>query len=191
MNGEMFQCAGSRQWYALRVKSNCEKTVAAIIHNTGFEEFLPLYTVRNRWSDRIKTIELPLFPGYVFCRIDPKIRMPILTIPGAMQFIGIAKIPAPIEDAEIAAIQNAVRSGLPTMPWDYLDAGQLVRVDQGPLAGCEGILIKTRENHRIVVSVRLLKQSIAIEIESDSVTPLGPDRRPLSAPWAAVYQSED
>jgi transcription antitermination factor NusG len=178
----------SRQWYALRVKSNCEKLVAAAVRNKGFEEFLPLYRSCHRWSDRVKSIELPLFPGYTFCRIDPNFRLPILTIPGAMNFIGIGKVPVPIEDSEITAIQDAVRSGLPAEPWTYLNVGQLVRLDDGPLAGLEGILIENRKQYRIVVSVSLLQRSVSVEIQRNWVTPLGADRRPLTipVPWATA-----
>ena len=180
MNVDEIDNSGSRQWFALRVKSNCEKIVATGISYKGFEEFLPLYQRRQRWSDRFKSIASPLFPGYVFCRIDPRVRLPILTIPGALHFIGIGKAPVPIEDSEIAAIQRAVRSGRPVAPWAYLSAGQLVRFDDGPLAGLEGILIESRKQCRVVVSVTLLKRSVAVEIERGWVTPLGADRRPLA-----------
>ena len=186
MNAPNFDNIGSRHWYAFWVKSNCEKLVATAVRNKGFEEFLPLYRSCRRWSDRLKSVELPLFPGYTFCRIDPDFRLPILTIPGALNFIGIGKVPVPIDDPEIAAIQNAVRSGLPAEPWAYLNVGQLVRLDDGPLAGLEGILIETRKQYRVVVSVSLLQRSVAVEIERNWVTPLGADRRPLSiqVPWA-------
>jgi transcription antitermination factor NusG len=172
--------SGTREWFALRVKSNCEKIVASVVQQKGFEEFLPLYRSRQRWSDRYKWVELPLFPGYVFCRIDPRFRLPILTIPGALQFIGIGKTPVPIEEHEIAAIQRAVQTGFPASPCEYLKAGQLVRFDDGPLAGLEGILVESRKQCRVVVSVTLLKRSVAVEIERDWVTPLGTDRRPLT-----------
>jgi len=188
MSAGNFDNFDSCHWYALRVKSNCEKLVTAGVRNKGFEEFLPLYRTCHRWSDRLKSAELPLFPGYTFCRIDPNFRLPILTIPGALHFIGIGKVPVPIEDSEVAAIQNAVRSGLPAEPWAYLNVGQLVRLDDGPLAGLEGILIETRKQCRIVVSVSLLQRSVAVEIERNWVTPLGADHRPLSipVPWATV-----
>ena len=162
------------------------------MRNKGFEEFLPLYKSCHRWTDRFKSVESPLFPGYIFCRIDPNFRLPILTIPGALQFIGIGKVPVPIEDSEIAAVQNAVCSGLPAQPWEYLDVGQLVRLDDGPLAGLEGILIETRKQYRVLVSVSLLQRSVAVEIERNWVTPLGADRRPLviPVPWAKVPQNQ-
>ena len=159
--------ASSQLWFALRVRSNCEKRVAAAVHQKGYEEFLPLYQCRQRWSDRFKSVELPLFPGYVFCRIDARCRLPILTIPGALHFVGIGKVPAVIEDREIAAIRNVVRSGLQAAPWAYLNVGKVVHFDSGPLAGLEGILIESSKPCRVVVSVKLLKRSVAVEIEHD------------------------
>ena len=188
VNVDKFDNSDSHHWFALRVKSNFEKTVATVVQYKGFEEFLPLYRGYHRWSDRLKAVDSPLFPGYVFCRIDPNFRLPILTISGALHFIGIGKVPVAIDDTEIAAIQKAVRSGLPAEPWEYLKVGQLVRLDDGPLAGLEGILIETRKQFRIVVSVSLLQRSVAVEIDRNWVTPLGPDRRPLAipVPWATV-----
>ena len=167
-------------WFALRVKSRCEKAVAMMVQSKGFEEFLPLYQTRRRWSDRLKEVELPLFPGYLFCRLDPQYRLPLLTIPGVMHFVGIGKIPVPIEDAEIAALQATVRSGLLTEPCPFLEIGQRVRLEDGPLAGLEGILVGTSKQERIVVSVTLLKRSVAVTIERHWATPLGGSGRPLT-----------
>jgi transcription antitermination factor NusG len=146
--------------------------VVAIAQNKGFESFQPLYQTRSRWSDRLKAIEVPMFPGYVFCRLDPQRRLPLLTIPGVLHFVGIGKIPAPIEDTEIAAIQAAVRSGLLTEPWPFLEVGQRVRLEDGPLAGVRGIMVGTSKRQRIIVSVSLLKRSVAVAIERHWATPL-------------------
>ena len=170
------------RWFAVRVKSRCEKAVATMAQSKGFEEFLPLYQSRRRWSDRLKSLELPLFPGYLFCRLDPQYRLPLLTIPGVLHFVGIGKSPAPIEDAEIAALQIAVRSGLLTEPWPFLEIGQRVRLDEGPLSGLEGILIGTSKLERLVVSVTLLKRSVAVSIERHWATPLGRSGQSLATP---------
>jgi len=172
------------RWFALRVKSQSERTVAVAVRNKGFEEFLPLYRHRNRWSDRIKLVELPLFPGYLFCRIDPSSRLPILKIPGALHFVGIGRTPVPIDDAEIAAIQAAVRSGLPTQPAAYLEVGERVRPYDGPLAGLEGILVEARDQYSLVVSVTLLRRSLMVEIDRDWVTP--PITKPVQACIGAI-----
>jgi transcription antitermination factor NusG len=176
-------------WFALCVKSRFERVVAAAIRNKGFEEFLPLYGNRRRWSDRTKTVEMPLFPGYVFCRLSVERRLPLLTIPGAMHLVGIGKVPVMIDDAEIAAVQAAVKSGLGTEPWPFLDVGQRVLLDAGPLAGLEGLLVQVRKQQRLVVSVSLLRRSVAVEIERDWVRPIETRRKPAlrAAPdWRTV-----
>jgi transcription antitermination factor NusG len=160
------------RWFALRVQSRCEKVVAMVARNKGFEEFLPLHKSRRRWSDRLKAMELPLFPGYIFCRLDPQRRLPLLTIPGVLHFVGIGKTPSPIEDVEIAAIQTAVGSGVLTEPWPFLDVGQRVRLEDGPLAGLEGILVETPKRQRVVVSLTLLRRSVAVAIERQWAAPV-------------------
>jgi len=169
----------SYRWFALRVKSRAEKTVSTIARHKGFEEFLPLYTSRRRWSDRFQSVELPLFPGYVFCRLNPEFRLPLLTIPGVMSFVGIGRVPAPIDDAEIAAIQTAMGSGLLVEPYPFLEAGQRVLLEEGPLAGLEGFLVEVRKQQRVAVSVSLLKRSIAVEIDRHWVRPLDASGRKI------------
>jgi transcription antitermination factor NusG len=172
MNAERFCDGSSNRWFALRVKPRFEKSVSTSARNKGYEEFLPLYQCRRRWSDRFQSVELPLFPGYVFCQLNPEFRLPLLTIPGALHFIGIGRVPVPIENEEIAALQVAMRSGLWAEPWPFLNVGQRVRLEEGPLAGLEGLLIEVRKKQRLIVSVTLLKRSVAVEIERDWVRPL-------------------
>ena len=162
----------SEPWYALRIRSHYENTVASHLHARGFESFLPLYLCRRRWSDRFKEFELPLFPGYVFCRFDPLNRLPILSIPGVVKPVAIGRTPVPVDDSEIAAIQAAVKTRLRTSPWPYLRVGQRVRIEQGPLCGIEGILVGFRGQARLVLSVSLLQSSIAVQVEDNWVRPL-------------------
>lgn len=164
-------------WYALQTRAQHEKIVAQTLADKGYEEFLPLYRSRRRWSDRIKELELPLFPGYVFCRFDLEQRLPILVTPGIHHIVGIGKTPWPVEDAEIATIQSLVRTGLPTEPWQFLQVGQQVRIDSGPLEGLKGLLLAVRKPYRLVVSVTLLQHSVAVEIDSAWVTPLALPQR--------------
>ena len=161
-----------RRWFAVQVKSHSEKLVATVLQHKGVEEFFPSYRSRRRWSDRSKTVEMPLFPGYVFCRLDPQYRLPVLITPGVVQFVDIGRFPVPIDDAEIGSIQSAVRSGVQAEPWPFLDVGQRVRVEDGPLTGLEGILVEVRKRHRIVLSVTLLRRSVAVEVEHEWVRPL-------------------
>src|SRR5438309_1885473 len=85
-------------WFAIHIRGRYEKSTAAILHDKGYEWFLPLYKCRRRWSDRSKELELPLFPGYLFCRFDLNDRLPILTTPGVLQIVGIGKTPIPVDE---------------------------------------------------------------------------------------------
>jgi transcription antitermination factor NusG len=112
-------------------------------------------------------VELPLFPGYVFCRFDAKKRLPILMTTGVISVLGFGKEPAPIPDEEIEAVKAILRSGLPAEPCAFLREGQRVRVIHGSLDGVEGILVKKKNQCRMVISVAMLQRSISVEIEGD------------------------
>lgn len=151
-------------WFALQVRTAHEKKVSARLEGKCYEHFLPLYPLRRRWSDRIKETEIPLFPGYLFCRIDMTCRLPILTTLGVIRIVGIGGAPQPVDEAEMAAIQMLARSKLPCQPWPFLEIGEQVRIEHGPLCGLEGILLGFRGLHRLVLSVTLLQRSVAVQI---------------------------
>jgi transcription antitermination factor NusG len=159
-------------WFAIQVRSRYESVVSAFLGGKGYDWFLPTYWCRRRWSDRVKKIEVPLFPGYLFCRFDPEKRLPILKTPGLISIVGIAKRPIPVDDAEIAALRTLVDSDVAREPWPYLRVGQKVRIEYGSLCGLEGILLKCKGVDRIVLSVTLLQRSVAAEIDRDWVTPV-------------------
>jgi len=170
-------CGGSlsqfqMNWIALQVRQRFEKQIAEALLCKGMEVFLPLYATRRRWSDRVKEMQVPLFAGYVFCRMDLLYRMPVLTVPGVIQFVGIGRTPEPIDESEISALQSVVKSGLPSMPWPFLQVGQRIRVEKGALRDLEGILIHTKGSQRLVLSVSLLQRSVAVELDRDCVTPV-------------------
>jgi transcription antitermination factor NusG len=162
----------SLPWYALQVRPRFEKIIATTLLNKGYEGFLPLYRNRSRWSDRIKEVELPLFPGYLFCRFDINKRLPILVTPGVMHVVGIGKIPYPVEEDEIAALQAIVISGLQAEPRSYLNIGAKVRIEIGPLAGLEGILLALKGTSKLIISVSLLQRSVAVHIDESWVVPV-------------------
>lgn len=163
-------------WFAVRVKSNFEKRVAAIFRNKGLDAFLPEYKSRRRWSDRYKTVDSPLFPGYVFCRVDLSHRLPVMTTPGFLYIVSAGKKPASVDEAEIAGIQAVVRSGRSALPLPTLAVGQRVRLESGPLSGLEGILLQEGTQKRICVGVTLLRRGISVEVEREWILPIGSAR---------------
>ena len=166
----------SQPWYALRVRSNHERVAALHLREQGYEEFCPAYKAERQWSDRKKTVEQFLFPGYVFCRLNPDDRLPILMMPGVVNVVGFGSQPAAIPDQEIEHVRTMVRSGLLVTPWPFLSVGQTVVLEHGPLAGVEGILQQIKKTFRLVVSVQMLQRSVSTEVDRAWVRPISASR---------------
>lgn len=163
------------QWYALRVRPRYECRIFSTLQAKGYESLLPLCKRRRRWADRLKEDEIPLFDGYVFCRMDVEQRLlPILTTPGVIGIAGAGKIPIPVTEEELKTIQIIARSGLQTSPAQFLKVGAKVVLEHGPLAGIAGIVVSDDGQYRLIVSVELLQRSVQVEVERDWITPLQP-----------------
>jgi transcriptional antiterminator NusG len=164
-------------WFAVRVRSKHERVTSLHLQKRGYEEFSPSYRAESQWSDRKKTTDRFLFPGYVFCRFNPTDRLPILTAPGVVGLIGFGDGPTPIPDREIDQVRTMVQSGLLVTPWPFLELGQTVRLESGPLRGLEGIVEEVKGQLRLVVSIRLLQRSVSTEIDRIWVRPVQPSAR--------------
>src|SRR5246127_5169007 len=164
------------RWFALQVRTRWENSTAVLLSGKGYQTLLPTYQTRKRWNGKVKQVSAPLFPGYVFCQFDALKRLPILITPGVISVVGRGRVPFPVNDGEIAAIQTIVASGFQAEPWPYLEVGQRIRIEGDSLNGLEGILIQFKGNNRIVVSVSLLRRSVALEIDRDCVRPVSPAR---------------
>ena len=160
-------------WYALTVKHQHEAAVGSALAFKGFEALAPTYRARQRWSDRVKEIELPLFAGYVFCRFAFNQRIEVMDVPGVAKVVEFGGQPAEISEREIAAIRTVMDSKLPVRPWPYLKPGDRVRVELGPLRGLEGTLLREEKDClQLVIGIEMLQRSLAVEVEADMVTPV-------------------
>jgi transcription antitermination factor NusG len=166
-------------WYALYVRSRAEHVVARMLDEKGYESFLPLYRLKRRWSDRVKALELPLFPNYVFCRVTGHAVGLIVSTPGVIRIVGAGNVPIPVEDAEIDALKKIVNTELPVEPWPFLCAEQNVEICAGPLAGVHGVLTRVGQSDRVIVSVLLLQRSVSVEVDRRDVMPIGAVPEPM------------
>jgi transcription antitermination factor NusG len=169
-------------WYALYTRHQHEKTVAEFLNAKGFKVFLPLYPADHQWKDRVKRLSLPLFPCYVFIRASLDRRLAIMTTPGVHAFVGVEGRAARIPDAEIDAVHRTIDNLLRVEPHPFLRAGDWVRVKSGPLAGIEGILVRKTNQFRLVLSVEMLRKSVAVEVDPSVVEqsrPQGVGHQPL------------
>ncbi len=177
-------------WYALRTKPRHEKVVSRNLSGKGYECFLPCWKKSARYLRRRAEWEIALFPGYLFCRFDPVLRLPVLTTPGVWGVVGAGRQPLPIDENELNSLRLGLRNGVSVRPLPFLYPGQTVRVDSGPLAGVEGVVVSTRKPMRVVVSISLLRRSVLLEIGGDCVSverpmalePLTTGRQPQVTP---------
>ena len=159
-------------WYILYTRHQHEKAVAGALSRMGIETFLPLYAAVHHWKDRIKNISLPLFPCYVFVRgIFVGQEFQIVSTPGVYGFVRCAGQAAVIPDAEIHAVRVAERS-LSIAPHPFLKRGDWVRIRSGPLAGVQGILHRKKNQYRLILSVELLRKSVAVEVDAHAIEPI-------------------
>jgi transcription antitermination factor NusG len=175
----------SHKWFALQVRTRWESSTSVLLEGKGYKTLVPTHKTRRSWTGKTREVIAPLFPGYVFCNFDPQKRLPILITPGVLSVVSSGRIPLPVDDAEIAGIQTVIASGCQAEPWPYLEVGQRIRIENDSLRGLEGILIQFKGNHRIVVSVSLLRRSVALEIDRCSVSPLDASKNTILNPISA------
>ena len=156
-------------WYALYTRSRHEQLVKRQLDYKGISNFLPLYSRISQWRDRKKEIQLPLFPGYVFVRISVRERLEVLKSFGAVHIVGDGCAPLPIDEAQIENVKSFIERGIKCNPHPYLRVGNRVRIQEGPLSGFEGVLIRIKNQYRFVLSVDLIQRSVAVEIDSGMV----------------------
>jgi transcription antitermination factor NusG len=169
-------------WWALYTRHQHEKVVAEVLLAKGFEVFLPLYESIRRWKDRSKMLSLPLFPCYVFVRGGLDRRLQVVTTPGVHMILFSGEHVAVIPEADIQAIRKTVEGPFRVEPYPYLKCGDRVRVTRGSLEGVEGLLVRRKNLFRLVLSVDMLAQSVAVEIDAADVEPVAVRGLPGTTP---------
>jgi len=160
------------RWYAAQTCANHEKRVQEQLRQRAIDAYLPLYTSVRRWKDRRVSLELPLFPGYVFVRLALRDRLPVLQTPSLVRLVGFGGQPAPLPDQEIETLRHGLTKELRIEPHPFLRVGHRVRVRSGPFQGLEGILVRKKNISRFVISLDLIMRSVATEIDPAELEPV-------------------
>ena len=157
--------AAQPHWYALYTCANHEKRVAAELNSRAVEHFLPIYSSVRRWKDRRVTLDLPLFPGYVFVRLALRDRMRVVQIPSVVRLVGFGGLPTALPDTEMEIMRWGLSQSLRAEPHPFLTVGRRVRIIGGPFAGLEGVLKGKKSSLRVVVSLELIQRSMAVDVD--------------------------
>jgi transcription antitermination factor NusG len=157
-----------KQWHAIRVRSRHERVVKNGLHSKGYEVFLPTYITKSQWSDRAKNVEQVLFPGYLFSLFELHERTPVVCVPGIVEIIGNGR--TPVEETELAGIRALIDSGAMLTPCPFLHVGDKVLIQEGPFRGVEGIVLKFRQQRRLVVGLSLLQRAVSVELDGSCIS---------------------
>jgi transcription antitermination factor NusG len=156
-------------WFALYTCANHEKCVAAELHARAIEHFLPLYTSVRRWKDRRVSLELPLFPGYVFVRLALRDRLRVMQIPSVVRLVGFNGLPTTLPDEEMEILRSGLSERLRAEPHPFLTVGRQVRITAGPFAGLAGVLKRKKSGLRVVISLDLIHRSVAVDVDASDL----------------------
>ena len=163
----------TNKWYAIYVKSRHEKSVHAELQQKGIESSLPLTIVTREWSDRRKKVEVPLFRGYVFVKIDIKNeKLPVLTTSGVVKFVTFNSTTVPIPEDQMYWLQQMIASGLLLSQEQDFPIGTEIDVMFGPLKGLRGRVKKKHSETRLVVWFDAIMQGVSVEIDPTWLTPV-------------------
>jgi transcription antitermination factor NusG len=171
-------------WYAIHTQSRHEKVVRDELTSKGIETYLPVFHSWHEWKDRRKRVELPVFSGYVFARFcdSPEIRLRVLRTTGAARILGNGDGIEPVPDSELETVRRMLVGSETCVLHPFLREGAWVRVRRGPLKGIEGLLVEFKSRGRLVVSVNLLAQSVAMEAEHGDIEVVEPPARVRAYP---------
>jgi transcription antitermination factor NusG len=172
--GHHISLSTSPLWFALSVRTRRERAVEAALLDKRYETFLPMMVESRQYDRKIRTAEVPCFPGYIFCRFDLQDRLAVLVTPNIYHIVGNGASLEPIPDSEMNAIKLMVTSNFRStlMRHSSIVAGERVLIARGPLAGVEGELVRSGPSARVVVSISLLHRSISAEVDYEDLIPL-------------------
>ena len=163
----------SQSWYAIRVRSRSERLASAELTAREVQVFPAIAPHRRVWSDRVRVVNLPLFPGYIFGFFRRSQRSLIESTPGVAAVVRFGAQDVPVDPTEIEAVRILTGSGLEVMRSPHLQVGRQVMVLRGPLKGAQGLLLEVKDHHQLVISVSLLQRSVSVEIDEAMVAPMG------------------
>jgi transcription antitermination factor NusG len=162
-------------WHVLHVFANHEKRVAQHLKVRSLEHYLPLYTVRSKWTDRVVSLERPLFAGYVFVRYSHEARFSVVSTPGVLRLLGDG-LSDTVSSTEVDRIREGLASGCIMRPHPAVSVGEVVRVHRGVFEGVEGIVTEFRQQCKVIIALSATRQCFSLEVDLDDIEVL---RKPV------------
>ena len=158
-----------KDWLVLRTHCRHEKVVEICLSERKIPCYLPKKTETRQWHDRKKTLEAPIFPGYIFVQPEIGLYQELNYIRGSCGLVAFNNRPAVIQDREIERIRRVAFSGKRLETHPELIIGEKVVILSGPLKGLDGELVRIKNHHRLIINANILGQSVSLEIGIEEV----------------------
>lgn len=155
--------AAPGHWHLLHTKSRQEKALSETLAAKGIAHYLPLAHVNRTYGARKATVELPLFPGYLFLKgnLDE-----VYSADRTKRVAGIIRVVDQQKIGwELRNLALALTNDMPLDPYPYLRAGLKVEVRSGPLLGLQGVIESRTKRDRLILQVDVLGQATSLEID--------------------------
>jgi len=155
------------QWHVIYTRPRTERQIAKRLEEIGIETFLPFYKEVRKWSDRKKKIEVPLFPSYIFVKVDHVSKSKVFSVKNVVKFISIDGRPLVVREQEIINIKRILYDDLEVVPEDYFHEGMKVRITRGQFQGFEGVIEKKFNGTRLIVRICTLMKAYSFNISEN------------------------
>jgi transcription termination/antitermination protein NusG len=160
-----FSGSVAKPWFALAIRQRSRHRCEAHLESLQCPMFSPTYRELRAWSDRKVKIEVPLFPGYIFCSFDPSDAWKVVRTPGIIEIVNSAGRMLEVDPAQLDAIKRSLDTGRQLEVVSQLFKGQRVRIVSGPMAGVEGILTLTKQGPRVALEITMMNRSVLVEVD--------------------------
>ncbi|MCB9266210.1 MAG: UpxY family transcription antiterminator [Lewinellaceae bacterium] len=157
------------KWYAIYTRSRFEKKLYKAMLGAGLMGFLPLVKEKRAWSDRLKTVEVPLLPSYVFVNADKAQLKKLFYCPGFVRLVSFEGKPCEVRPEEIELLQQIITHGHKAQVTAYCSLGDRVKIIRGPLKGWEGTVEEKRGGGRVVFQFDCIRQALSVEVHMGDV----------------------
>ena len=162
----------NKKWFAIYVKSRCEKKVHEQLDDIGVESFLPLITKVKQWSDRKKKVEEPLFRSYLFVHISDNDYYNVLNVSGVVKFISFERKAVEVPGNQITAIKRYISdTDLHDIELDNVEfkEGEMVRIKSGQMKDLIGRFVTIKGKHRVIIDIEVVGQSLPVNIARSNI----------------------
>ena len=162
--------SSQKRWLAIRTRSKAEKVVLKQLQTKEIEAYLPLLHLVRRYTRKVRTVMLPLIPGYLFVHVAKEQFVKTIETEHVLGFVKFANELATVSEAEIELLRRitGVQSEVEIVPMEY-EVGEEVEIASGNLAGMVGILVVVKQKNKVLIELKSINLGLLLEVDINNL----------------------